>query len=113
MKLKAIIAAGLSALALSGVMASGAAAEVPLSPSAEEMAAHPGQGYAVTCEMSSFESRETQFTDQYVNKANAEGKCTARWFDDAAVTPTQPSSSARKAAQKRKHHKHHRARHHR
>lgn len=74
MKLKAIGVAAIAALALSGVFASGAAAEIVLTPSAQEMAEHPGDLYWSTCQMSEWERRESQFTDQYVNKANAEGK---------------------------------------
>jgi hypothetical protein len=109
MKLKAIGVAAIAALALSGIFASGAAAEIVLSPSAQEMAEHPGEGYSATCQMSEAESRESQFTDQYINKANAEGKCTGEWFAELPLAQAGQSTLAtasRSGARQR-----HRARH--
>lgn len=107
MKLKAVVAAGLSALALSGVLASSAGASVPMTPSPQEMAAHPGMGYTVRCQISEAESRDINHIREHLAQANAEGKCTAKWEVEAPL-PTGPSASA----SKRQHRRHHRARRH-
>lgn len=114
MKLKAIGVAAIAALALSGIFASGAAAEIVLSPSAQEMAEHPGEGYSSTCQMSEAESRESQFTEQYIDQANAEGKCTGEWFAELPLAqagqPGAATATASRAAAKQRHKAHH-ARH--
>src|SRR5262245_38149798 len=106
MKLKAIVAAGLSALALSGILASTAGASVPMTPSPQERAEHPGMGYSVRCHISEAESRDVEHILEHLAKANAEGKCTARWEAEAPL-PAGASAS------KRQHRRHHRARHRR
>jgi hypothetical protein len=88
MRLKAIVASAMAACALSGVMASGAAAsgEVVLWPTDQEMAEHPGMRHAATCDMNSWESEQTQFTEDYMIKANKEGKCTESWEREDPLT---------------------------
>ncbi|HVQ58543.1 MAG TPA: hypothetical protein VMS60_06505 [Solirubrobacterales bacterium] len=111
MRLKAIVASAMTALALCGVLASSAAASIVLTPSPQEMAEHPGEGYSATCDMSEQESRDSQFTDEYVNKANAEGKCTGQWTKEPAST-NAPEATGRKSKADRSHHKHRKAHRH-
>jgi hypothetical protein len=110
MRLKAIVASAVTALALCGVLASGAAASIVLTPTPQEMAEHPGEGYAAQCDMSEQESRDSQFTDQYVNQANAEGKCTGHWFKEPASA--NAPDTGRKSRADRSHNKHRKAHRH-
>jgi hypothetical protein len=80
MKLKAIIASAIAAMALSGLLAGGASAST-WEPTHQEFTEHPGMSFSIRCQMS--EEQSLNWTKALEAQLEAEGKCVSSWDKEA------------------------------